>query len=137
MEKKSLGTLELEVLQFVTDHPALTVREVAQQFGEPRGLARTTILTVMENLRAKGYLSRAKENKVFQYSPRVEKPELMRSLMSDFVENTLKGSVSTVVAYLAGSSTVSDAELSELEDLVAKLRSEREGRDTERSGDKR
>jgi predicted transcriptional regulator len=126
MARTSLGELELEVLRYVTDHPSVTVREVAQQFGEPRGLARTTILTVMENLRAKGFLGRKKGKGAFEYSAEIPKAELMRSLMSDFVERVFKGSVSPVAAYLAGSREVSDEELSELESAVRQLRAERE-----------
>ena len=73
MPKPSLGSLELEVLQYITDNPAVTVRDVARQFGEPRGLARTTILTVMENLRTKGYLTRRREGSAFQYAPEIAK----------------------------------------------------------------
>ena len=128
MARPSLGEQELEVLQFVTDRPGITVREVAQQFGEPRGLARTTILTVMENLRAKGYLTRKKGVHAFEYSPVVPRPELLRRLVGDFIQNTLKGSVSPLAAYLAGGPEVSDEELEELEAVVERLRAERKGR---------
>ena len=104
------------------------MREAVRQLGESRGLARTTILTVMENLRAKGYLTRRKEGATFVYAPEVAKSELLRNLMNDFVEKTLKGSVSTVVAYLAGKPQVSDAELEELEEMVQKMRAERNRR---------
>jgi predicted transcriptional regulator len=128
MPKPALGAQELELLQFVTDRPGITVREVAQQFGEPRGLARTTLLTVMENLRAKGHLTRQRGLHAFQYFPVVSRPELLRRLVGDFVEKTLKGSVSPVAAYLAGASKVSDEELEELEAVLERLRAERRGR---------
>lgn len=58
--KEPLGHLELSVLQYVADHPSITVREVAAHFAETSGLARTTLLTVMERLRSKAYLKRKK-----------------------------------------------------------------------------
>lgn len=128
MPKPSLGNLELEILQFITERPKITVREVALQFGEPRGLARTTILTVMENLRTKGYLTRQKGLHAYEYSPVVSRSELLRRLVGDFIQSTLKGSVSPVAAYLAGASEVSDAELEELEAVLARLREERRGK---------
>lgn len=128
MARPALGEQELDVLQFVTDRPGITVREVAQQFGEPRELARTTILTVMENLRAKGFLTRKKGLHAFEYSPVVSRTELMRRLAGDFIRNTLKGSVSPVAAYLAGAPEVPDEELDELEAVLERLRAERKGR---------
>ena len=111
---QSLGDQELALLRYVTDHAPVTVREAAAQFGEPHGLARTTILTMMERLRQKNYLTRFKEQGAFQYKPVVAKTELMQSLVKDFVEKSLGGSLSPFVAYL------SEAKLSERE--IADLR---------------
>src|SRR5688500_589780 len=98
MEKPPLGDQQLEVLRFVADHAPISVGEVAQQFGAPRGLARTTILTVMERLRRKGYLARSKERPA-RYAPRVPQAEVMQGLVREFVEKTLAGSLSPFVAY--------------------------------------
>lgn len=119
-----LGEQELEVLRFVTDRGApVTVREVAQEWGTPRGLARTTILTMMERLRKKSFLVREKatDGATFQYAPAVPKTDLMRSLVQDFVQKTLGGSVSPFVAYLADAPDLSDKELADLRLLVEAL----------------
>ena len=52
-KKKDLGELELAVLNAVFERPASSVREIAEVMAEERGLARTTILTVMQRLHAK------------------------------------------------------------------------------------
>ena len=125
MRRAPLGELELEVLGYVADHHPVGARQVADEFGEPRGLARTTILTVLENLRAKGYVTRKKEGRVFLYSPASTKTELLRTLVQGFVEKTLGGSVSPIVAYLDQSRQISDEELAKLQRLVEDLRAER------------
>src|SRR5438128_54326 len=101
METPHVGEQELEVLQFVTDHAPIAGREVAERFAEERGLARTTVLTVIERLRKKGFLSRRRREGVYHYSPRVSKVELLQGLVGEFVQRTLGGSVSPVVAYLS------------------------------------
>src|SRR4051794_13578763 len=101
MAKQPLGELQREVLSFLAERGPLTVGEVAAQFGEPRGLARTTILTVMERLREKGYATRTKRGAVFCYAACAGKAELLRGLVRDFVERALEGSVSPFFAYLA------------------------------------
>ncbi|HEV2950495.1 MAG TPA: extracellular solute-binding protein, partial [Actinomycetota bacterium] len=67
------------------EHAPISVGEVAQQFGERQGLARTTILTMMERLRKKGYLTRTRERPA-RYSPGVPQTEVMRGLVREFVE---------------------------------------------------
>ena len=114
----SLGDQELTLLRYVTDYAPVTVREAAAQFGEPHGLARTTILTMMERLRTKGYLTRRKDAGAFEYRPVVAKTELMQTLVHDFVEKTLGGSLSPFVAYLTDAKGLSERELSDLRKLL-------------------
>jgi predicted transcriptional regulator len=130
VKPQQLGDQELEVLRFVTDRAPVSVREVAEEWGKPRGLARTTILTVMERLREKKFLVRTKDENdsgAFRYSPAVEKADLMRSLVKDFVHKTLGGSVTPFVAYLAdsGGEELSDAELDELKRMVEAMEQSR------------
>jgi predicted transcriptional regulator len=128
MEKPPLGEQELEVLRFIAARAPAPARDVIEHFGQERGLARTTVLTVMERLRQKGYLARRRRAGVFHYTPRVPQEELLQRLVSDFVEGTLGGSVSPVVAYLARTRRITDAELADLERLAGEIKAEREGR---------
>src|SRR5438046_2094485 len=110
MDKPPLGEQELEVLRFIAECAPAPAREVIEHFGEERGVARTTVLTVIERLRQKGYLSRRRRDGIFHYSPRVPQEEVLQRAVRDFVEGTLGGSVSPVVAYLARTRRISDAE---------------------------
>lgn len=116
----SLGEQELEVLRFVSDRAPVTVGDVVREWGEPHGLARTTVLTMMERLRQKNYLTRARSEteRGWVYRPAVAKSDLMRSLVADFVERTLGGSLSPFMAYLAGNGHLSNQEREELRRLV-------------------
>jgi BlaI family penicillinase repressor len=121
---KPIGRVELEVLRYVTEHQPIRVRDVAQHMAEVSGQARTTILTVMERLRAKGFLKRRKIKGVNHYASRVSKSDVVQDVVSDFVDGVLKGSVSPFVAYLNQSSRLTDEEINELKQLVVKLESE-------------
>src|SRR5438067_1105080 len=121
MEQPSLGDQELEVLRYVAEHAPISVGEVAERFGGPRGLARTTILTMMERLRKKGYLTRSKGERPFRYTPRTPQAQVLQGLVREFVEKTLGGSLSPFVAYLAEAKDLSPDELAELRRLVELL----------------
>ena len=93
--------------------------------GEPRGLARSTVLTMMERLRAKAYLRRRQVDGVYRYAAVAQSDDVMRSAVGSFVEKTLQGSLSPFVAWMSQRTEVSDDELAELEALVANLQSKR------------
>jgi predicted transcriptional regulator len=124
---RSIGDQELALLKHVAEARTATVGEVADSFGAARGLARSTVLTMMERLRHKGHLGRKQVDGVYRYFPRASAVELLREKVRGFVEQTLGGSVSPFVAYLSEEATISDRELAELEDLVARLRERQEG----------
>ena len=125
MRKPSIGDQELSLLQHIDDCSTASVGEVAAGFGEPRGLARSTVLTMMERLRAKGYLKRRQVHGMYRYSTATGAAEAVRSAVGSFVEKTLSGSVSPFVAWMSEHAEVSDDELAELEALVARLQSRR------------
>lgn len=125
MSRPSIGDQELALLHYLAEHEPASVGEVAAGFGEAHGLARSTVLTMMERLRAKGYLKRRQLKGVYRYSTATGPGEAMRRAVDSFVENTLRGSVSPFVAWMAERGEVSDAELAELEALVARLQTAR------------
>ena len=120
-QPEPLGQVQLEVLRFIADHHPIRVSEVAEHFARTAGKARTTILTVMERLREKGYLTRKKRDGAFHYSPRLAKSDVMANVVHRFIEKSLGGSVSPFIAYLAESRGLTDAELAKLKALVRDL----------------
>jgi predicted transcriptional regulator len=122
---KSIGDQELALLRHVAEQGAVTVAQAVEGFGAARGLARSTVLTMMERLRAKGHLDRRQAGGAFQYFSPASTGELLRGVVHSFVERSLEGSVSPFVSYLVETADVTDEELAELEKLVAKLQSQR------------
>ena len=119
--KEPLGHLELSVLLYIADRHPITVREVAAHFAETSGQARTTLLTVMEHLRAKGYLKRRKSVGAHRYTATLSKADLLQQLVGNFVDDVLAGSVSPFVAYLSRSAQLSADEIRKLEILVKRI----------------
>jgi predicted transcriptional regulator len=122
---KSIGDQELALLRYVAERGDVSVGQVVEGFGAPRGLARSTVLTMMERLRQKGHLDRRQADGLYQYFSPVPSGEVLRGAVRSFVERTLSGSVSPFVAYLTETAEVSDTELADLEELVARLKSQR------------
>jgi predicted transcriptional regulator len=123
-----LGPLELDVLRHTTDHGPVTVGEVAAHFASTSGQARTTVLTVMERLRNKGYLTRRKVKGVNRYLPTLSKTDLLQRMVGNFVADVLGGSVSPFVAWLTQSPDLSQDEIRKLSKLLESIES-REAKD--------
>ncbi len=125
MRRKTIGDQEMALLQYIAEQGDASVGEVAAAFGESRALARSTVLTMMERLRAKAYLRRKQVDGVYRYTTTAQQDDVVRSAVGSFVEKTLQGSVSPFVAWMSQRTEVSDDELAELEALVATLQSKR------------
>ena len=123
--QKSIGDQELALLRFVSDAGRSTVAQAVEGFGQPRGLARSTVLTMMERLRKKGHLGRRRADGVYHYAPRTAPGAAIQHAVRTFVDRTLGGSITPFVAYVAEREGLSDGEIEELESLLAKLQRER------------
>src|SRR5690606_38783270 len=104
-----------------TQPTGATVGEATAEFAAARGWARTTVLTMMERLRTKGLLEREPVDGVFRYQPATAPEIVERGVVGSFIQRTLAGSFSPLVAYLAQEAEISASDLAELEELVATL----------------
>jgi predicted transcriptional regulator len=125
---KSIGDQELALLRFIGDAGHATVGQAAERFGQPRGLARSTVLTMMERLRKKGHLTRKLHEGLYHYAPRTAHGVAVREAVRTFVDRTLDGSIAPFVAYLGERGDVSDEDLAELKALLTKLQGQRRRR---------
>ena len=121
MAQSSIGEQELALLRHIADRGAVSVAEAVEQFGIGRGLARSTVLTMMERLRKKGHLGRRLVEGLYRYRARTSSANLLKGAVRHFVEGKLNGSVAPFLAYLSEARDVSDEQLRELEAIVARL----------------
>jgi predicted transcriptional regulator len=129
MQPTTLGDQELALLRFVSEQGPTTAGEAAAQYGEPNGLARSTVETVLTRLFKKGYLARIQAEGVYRYQATMEPQEVMGGLVEQFVEKTLGGSLVPFVNYFVKQNQLSESELSELQQLVSKLEARKQGKE--------
>ncbi len=92
-----LGPLETAVMERLWKRGPATVRDVVDDLGSRRGLAYTTVMTVMVRLQAKGLLRRERSGKTSVYRPAFTRDEhrarlsrdLARGLVSQFGDAAL------------------------------------------------
>jgi predicted transcriptional regulator len=80
----ALGDLEREVMtQLWESAGPLTVRQVHELVAHERGLAYTTVMTVLDRLAKKGVVTRQKADRAYLYTPAQTREEMTASVMLD------------------------------------------------------
>jgi predicted transcriptional regulator len=104
-----LGELERAVMDVLWDRGApATVREVADALAA-RGLAYTTVMTVLDRLAGKGMVERERAGRAWSYRPAAPRAAYVAQLMLDALE--LAGSKDAALVHFARSVTGDDADV--------------------------
>jgi predicted transcriptional regulator len=81
---RRLGELEAVIMDRLRQRGrAVLVREVVDDLRDERGLAYTTVMTVLENLHRKGWLRRERDGRAWRYEPAGSRSGYTAALMND------------------------------------------------------
>ena len=84
--EKSLGPLEEQVMKIIWNENKTTVRDIVNIINKKKPIAYTTVMTVMDNLYKKGFLTRKKIKKPYYYLPTAGEDYLLfSSVISSYV----------------------------------------------------
>lgn len=121
-----LGELQTAVMELLWGaRRGLTVNEVEELLQRRREIAHTTVLTTLDRMHGKGYLTREKQGKAFVYAPSFTREEFERgvaqevlgALLGQFTEPALSAFVD-----LVGEDTET---LDQLEQMIREKRREK------------
>ena len=116
--KRSLGPLELDVMQRVWTRGQATVKEIWEELYEERKLAYTTVGTVLRMVEKKGFVTHHLRNRQFVYTPKVEQEEVSRGMLRDLLSSVFNGSASSLVTTLVKAEKLTDDELKRIRAVI-------------------
>lgn len=93
-----LGELESVVMETLWSEAGQTVNEVEERLRDKRDIAHTTVLTTLDRMHRKGYLTREKQAKAFVYSPRYTRNEFERMMAQEVLGALIGHSAETAVS---------------------------------------
>lgn len=106
---RGFGELEAVIMDRLWNwNHAATVREVLEDLATQRRIAYTTVMTVMDNLYRKGWLTRELDGKAYRYRPVSSREEYSAELMRE----VLAGSGDEVATLLRFVDRMTDQEAS-------------------------
>ena len=109
MDTASLGERELDVMTILWQRSSGTVAEVQEALSAT--LAYTTVLTMLRNLEAKGFVRREEEGRAHRYFPKVKQRAEQRRALRRLIDTLFLGSPEALLSQLVDDHALSPAEL--------------------------
>jgi len=120
--RHTLGDLQHAIMTILWAGGEATTSDVHQALQGSRGLAFTTIATMLRKMEGKGVVSHRAEGRQFIYRPTVTEDQVRRSMVGELVERLFAGDPKALLAHLVSEHEIEPAELSELRRHVGKDR---------------
>lgn len=120
MRRKStiLTEQELEIMKVVWEFGTATVRDVYETLLTRRKIAYTTVMTMMKIMEDKKYLKRRLEGRAYVYEGTRPKKQMIREMVSEFINRVFNGSAEPLVAHLVEERRLSDKELKKITKII-------------------
>jgi predicted transcriptional regulator len=117
--KHSLGDLQFAIMRVLWRSGESTVAAVHRALVDERGLAPTTIATMLVKMERKGVVTHRREGRRFVYRPTVSEDEIRRSMVGELTDRLFSGDTAALVNHLRVEHGTSAEELDELNRLIA------------------
>ncbi|HSS52117.1 MAG TPA: BlaI/MecI/CopY family transcriptional regulator [Thermoanaerobaculia bacterium] len=114
-----LGDLQLAIMRVLWGHGEATVSDVHETLEPERGLALTTIATMLTKMEKKGVVDHRAEGRRFIYRPLVSEGQVRRSMVSDLTSQLFRGDVTALVNHLLSEHDIDSGELAQLREMIA------------------
>jgi predicted transcriptional regulator len=101
-----------------------TVADLHQQLQTERGLAYTTVATMLRKMEARGLVNHRVDGRSFIYQATVPEAAVTRGMADHLVDRLFEGNLTDVVSHLLSTREVSKEELTQLQRLITKRKKE-------------
>jgi BlaI family transcriptional regulator, penicillinase repressor len=118
-ESHHLGDLQLAIMRILWSQGESSVADVHEALEPERGLALTTIATMLAKMEKKGVVDHRTEGRKFIYHPTVSEGQVRRSMVADLTSQLFRGDVFALVNHLLSEHEIDTRELDQLRGLIA------------------
>lgn len=123
-----LGELQTAVMEVLWDESPLSVTQVEHRLKQKREIAHTTVLTILDRMFGKGFLTRVKKGRAFVYSPRFTKREFEQSVAQEILSTLLSDLSTPALSAFVEIVCEDDEKLKQLETMIRDKREKIAGR---------
>ena len=112
---------ELAIMKVIWRLKKATVRDVYETLREQRPIAYTTVMTMMNVLEEKGYLSKARVDRAYLYRPTRSQQQVLRQMVADFVDRVFDGAAASLFLHLAKDNRLSKDERRSIRRMIEEM----------------
>ncbi len=127
MPRQILGDLQHAIMAVLWRRGEATTADVHEALRDERGLAFTTIATMLRKMEEKGVVAHRASGRQFVYTPTVTEGQVRRSMVGELVERLFGGDPKALVAHLVSEHEIEPDELRTLRRRLGQTR--RRGRE--------
>jgi BlaI family penicillinase repressor len=127
MPRQILGELQHAIMAVLWSRGEATTADVHEALRDARGLAFTTIATMLRKMEDKGVVAHRASGRQFVYRPTVSEDQVRRSMVGELVERVFGGDPKALVAHLVSEHEIEPDELRTLRNRLSPAR--RRGRE--------
>lgn len=109
--KTQLSDLQLAVMRALWRRVEATTAEVVADLAAERGLAHTTVATLLTRLEKRGAVTQRRDGRSFVYCARLSETEVQRSMVAGLVATLFAGNSAALVAHLVREDEVTPGDL--------------------------
>lgn len=117
----AIGDAEMEVLTHVWELQHATVAQVHERILQNRRVAYTTVMTMMQNLTKKGYLTFDRDGQTYVYRAAVAPSRVRKDLLGHLMQKAFKGSPAALVQTLVEQEDLSETDREAIRSLINNL----------------
>jgi predicted transcriptional regulator len=121
-EGHRLGELQLAIMRTLWTAGEATVADVHHTLQRERGLALTTIATMLRKMEQKGVVTHRVDGRQFVYRATVDERDVHRSMVGDLVRRLFDGDATALVSHLVREGEIDRGELDELRKRIDRRR---------------
>jgi BlaI family transcriptional regulator, penicillinase repressor len=113
-----LSELQLELMRVLWQRGEASVGEVAEALAPSRGLAHTTIATLLTRLAARGAVEARREGRQLMYRAVVSEPQVKRSMVGTLIQRLFSGDPNALLAHLVAETDTAHGDLARVQALL-------------------
>lgn len=122
-----LTELQIAIMRVLWDQGQATVAEICEALRSERGLALTTVATLLSRLEKRGVVSHETRARQFVYSPLVTEAEVCHSMVHELTERLFDGDVAQLMTHLLSGREISPGDLERIKAMLEEHASMKEG----------
>jgi BlaI family transcriptional regulator, penicillinase repressor len=115
----SLSELQIALMRVLWDRGETSTADVAAVLADERGLAHTTIATLLTRLEKRGVVVQRRDGRQLFYRAAVEESEVRRSMVADLIGSLFAGDANELVAHLVQEAEIAPDDLARIRERLA------------------